>query len=479
MGKPGNGITSKRFVRNSLLLVSIEIIAKGLGVVFFAMVARFLGAKELGLYAFAMAVATFVALPTKFGYERLIQREVGRQPSDTQRYFWGIITVKVLVALTSWSLLFLVLMFFPKNDATVMALAAGFALVYSFMEFTNAFFRANQRPEIEMVVRLIFSIGNLGLGALVLYSGWRLTGVLSAQLVAVTLAVIIGAFSLVHISTKVRITWSWRVLWGYVVSAAPFAGILLALFLSNQTGVIILTPFVGKVDVGYFAAALRLFDPITLIPAAIMGAFLPMMSGFYIQSLGKFVRTLRFTMKYMFIIAVPLVILTSLLAHQIVIFLYRESFLPSAQALQILSAVILFSFWNYTSESVLVARNQERILLKLTWIIAGVHVAANLILIPKFSYLGACLAILATQAVYAVMLFVLQLRRYLNIFKLMQVIARPAVSATITALAVFLMRDQNLFLTMAVGLTIYVGTLFAVGAVNRAEFDFIHGAIKN
>ena len=181
----------------------------------------------------------------------------------------------------------------------------------------------------------------------------------------------------------------------------------------------------------------------------------------------------------MFIIAVPLVILTSLLAHQIVIFLYRESFLPSAQALQILSAVILFSFWNYTSESVLVARNQERILLKLTWIIAGVHVAANLILIPKFSYLGACLAILATQAVYAVMLFVLQLRRYLNIFKLMQVIARPAVSATITALAVFLMRDQNLFLTMAVGLTIYVGTLFAVGAVNRAEFDFIHGAIKN
>jgi O-antigen/teichoic acid export membrane protein len=479
MRQPGNGITPKRFVRNSLLLVTIEIIAKGLGVVFFAMVARFLGAKELGLYAFAMAVATFVALPTKFGYERLIQREVGRQPADTQRYFWGIITVKALVALTSWSILFLVLMFFPKNDATVMALAAGFALVYSFMEFTNAFFRANQRPEIEMVVRLIFSVGNLGLGALVLYSGWRLAGVLSAQLVAITLAVCVGALTLIHISTKVRITWSWRVLWGYVVSASPFAGILLALFLSNQTGVIILTPFAGKVDVGYFAAALRLFDPITLIPAAIMGAFLPMMSGLYIQSLGKFVRTLRFTMKYMFIIAVPLVILTSLLAHQIVIFLYRESFLPSAQALQILSAVILFSFWNYTSESVLVARNQERILLKLTWITAGIHVAANLILIPKFSYLGACLAILTTQAVYAVMLFVLQLRRYLNIFKLMQIIARPAVSATITALAVFLMRDQNLFLTMAVGLTIYVGTLFAVGAVNRAEFNFIQGAIKN
>ena len=140
-----------------------------------------------------------------------------------------------------------------------------------------------------------------------LYSGYRLTGVLSTQLVAVTLAVSVGALILVHISTKVKLTWNRRVLWGYVVSASPFAGILLALFLSNQIGIIILTPLAGKEDVGYFAAALRLFDPVTLIPAAIMGAFLPMMSGLHIQSLGKFVRTLRFTMKYMFILAVPLV----------------------------------------------------------------------------------------------------------------------------------------------------------------------------
>lgn len=479
MENPGNGITPKRFVRNSILLVTIEIVAKGLGVVFFVMVARFLGAKELGLYAFSLAVATFVALPTKFGFETIIQREVGRDPINTHRYFWGIITVKVLIAATSWGIFLLVLMFFPRSEFTVMAIAGGFALVYSFMEFTNAFFRANQRPEIEMVVRLVFSVGNLALGALVLYSGWRLTGVLSAQLVAVALAVTVGALILMHISTKVKLFWNRRILWGYVVNAAPFGGILLALFLSNQIGVIILTPWAGKEDVGYFAAALRLFDPVTLIPAAIMGAFLPMMSGLHIQSLGKFVRTLRFTMKFMFILAVPLVIITSILAHQIVVFLYRESFAPSAQALQILSAVIFFSFWNYTSESVLIARNQERILLKLTWMTACIHVAANLILILKFSYLGACLAILTTQVIYSIMLFILQMRRYLSIVKLIQIIARPALCAVITALAVFIMRNQYVLLSITAGLAVYMVTLFAFGAVKRSEFDFIHGNIKN
>jgi O-antigen/teichoic acid export membrane protein len=479
MENTGNGITPKRFVRNSILLVTIEIVAKGLGVVFFVMVARFLGAKELGLYAFSLAVATFIALPTKFGFETIIQRDVGRDPINTQRYFWGIITVKVLIAATSWGIFLLVLMFFPRSESTVMALAGGFALVYSFMEFTNAFFRANQKPEIEMVVRLVFSVGNLALGALVLYSGWRLTGVLSAQLVSVALAVTVGALILMHISTKVEITWNRRILWGYVMNAAPFGGILLALFLSNQIGVIILTPWAGKEDVGYFAAALRLFDPVTLIPAAIMGAFLPMMSGLHIQSLGKFVRTLRFTMKFMFILAVPLVIITSVLAHQIVIFLYRESFAPSAQALQILSAVIFFSFWNYTSESVLIARNQERILLKLTWMTACIHVAANLILIPTFSYLGACLAILTTQVIYSMMLFFLQIRRYLSIVKLIQIIARPALCAAITALAVFMMRNQYVLLSITAGLAVYMGTLLASGAVKRSEFDFIHGNIKN
>jgi O-antigen/teichoic acid export membrane protein len=471
-------ITPKKFVRNSLMLISIEILAKALGVVFFAMVARFLGAKDLGIYAFSMAIANFVTLPTKFGFETIIQREVGRNPTNTYRYFWGIISIKFLISLASWSTLLFILLLFSKNNLTVMLLAAGFTLTYSFMEFTNAFFRANQKPEIEMIVRVIFSIGNLALGALVLYWGWHLTGVISAQVTAVVLSVSVGILILLHISTKIKLTWNRHLLWGYIVSAAPFAGILVALFLSNQTGIIILTPFAGKEDVGYFAAAFRLYDPVTLIPTAVMGAFLPMMSGFYIKSLGKFVRTLRFTLKYMFIIAMPLVVIISILAHQIVIFLYRESFSPSAQALQILSAVILFSFWNYTSESVLVACNRERILLKLTWITAIIHVSTNLIFIPLFSYRGACLAILTTQGIYSIMLYIIQVRRYQKMTLFLKSLIKPVLCASIMAIIVFLMRNQSLFISSALGLIIYIIMLVVVGAVNRSEIDFLYSKIK-
>ena len=185
---------------------------------------------------------------------------------------------------------------------------------------------------------------------------------------------------------------------------------------SNQIGVIILTPLAGSEEVGYFAAAVRLFDALTLIPAAVMGAFLPLMSQLYVQTLGGFVRTLHFTVKIpVHPDGAPGGDDRSFWPPRIIVFLYRQAFAPSVPALQILSGALFFSFWNYASDNVLIARNRERPLLKLAWLTAGIHVTANLLFIAQFSYLGACWAILATQGLYSLILFQDLLRRYLSL----------------------------------------------------------------
>ena len=271
-------MNTRRFVRNSLLLVGIEMLAKTLGVVFFALVARFLGARELGLLAFATAVANFIVIPARFGFETVVQRDVGRNPAGTRAYFQGIGQLKGLISLAVMVIYVAALKIAGRGEVTVMVLVACFTLVYSFMEFVNAFFRANQRPELELAVRSFFSVSNLLLGLMVLYAGWRLAGVVSSQLLSVGLAVILGVGLLRGIAAPVKAQRDQQHPTKYLAAAAPFAGILVALYLSNQTGVLILTPWAGSVEVGYFAAAARLFDALTLIPAAVMGAFLPLMS---------------------------------------------------------------------------------------------------------------------------------------------------------------------------------------------------------
>ena len=208
--EPENGIimTTPRFVRNSVLLVAVEIITKTLGVVFFALIARFLGAGEVGLYAFALAVANFIVIPARFGFENLVQREVGREPANTRQYLWGVGVVKGLISLGILGLFCIALAVTGRKDLTILLLAAGFTLMFSFMEFLNAFFRANQRPEFELAVRLLFSLSNLLVGLLVLYAGWRLPGVLLVQLVNVAVAGIIGTLILARIAPPGRCVWN-------------------------------------------------------------------------------------------------------------------------------------------------------------------------------------------------------------------------------------------------------------------------------
>jgi len=472
-------MTTPRFVRNSVLLVAVEIIAKTLGVVFFALIARFLGAGEVGLYAFALAVANFVVIPARFGFENLVQREVGREPASTRQYLWGVGAVKGLISLGILGLFGIALAVTGGKDLTILLLAAGFTLMFSCMEFLNAFFRANQRPKFELMVRLLFSLSNLLLGLLVLYAGWRLRGVLLVQLINVAVTAIIAILILARIAPPGRWALNWQVLWGYVAAATPFAGILVSLYFSNQIGIIVLKLFTGTTEVGYFAAALRLFDSLTLIPAAIMGAFLPIMSRLYVRSVGGFARTLRFTVKYLFILSVPLVVILAILARPIVVFLYGESFLPSAPALQILSLPLLFSFWNYACTNVLIARNEEGPLLWLTWLTAGIHVTANLLLIAVFSYLGACLAILTTQGIFGIILYGLQLRRYLRVGSLIKLMASPVLSGTIMGLAVFLARDWNVFLSIFIGLVVYGGGVLALGTMSWEEMDRLHSVVAS
>lgn len=464
---------NNKFIRNSLLLISIELIAKGLGMLFFIFVARFLGARDLGLFAFAMAVANFIVIPAKFGFEDLVQREVSRKPAGTYYYFLNLGAVKGLISGLLLVFYLLGLLLWHSGDTAVMAMAAAFVMVYSFMEFINSFFRANQRAELELGVRLCFSVCNILLGIAILYAGYRLKGVLVTQLASIGVAVALALFTLQRVAAREEYDWEWGALWRQLAVAAPFAGILVALYLSNQIGVVILNFLSGKEDVGYFASAYRIFDALTLIPAAVTGAFLPVMSLYHVRSLGEFVRTLRFTLKYLFVLTAPLVVCTTLLAQPIIIFLYREAFAPSIPALQILGLSLIFSFWNFAAQSVLVARNLERLVLVSIWVVAGVHVAANFLLIPGFSFLGACWAVLVTQVIYCAILFAYLLQKYLSFRQLLGLIAIPALAAAVMGLAVYLMRQTPLMISILTGLLVYGGTLWVLGGVTSCDQNYL------
>jgi O-antigen/teichoic acid export membrane protein len=462
---------SPRLIRNSIFLLGIEIVTKLLGLIFFIFLARFLGAGELGLYAYAVTLANFFVLVPKFGFESLVQREVGRNHASAWQYFRALSTLKGILALLSLLALTGVAVFTlsPEEGQTVL-LVGCFVFTYSFLEFVDAFFRALERAEFEVLVRLWFSLANLTIGFYLLYSGRGLKAVVMGQLVSVLMAVLIALVILHRVVLLMSNRLSAKGLWLYFINATPFAGIVAALFFSNQMGILIVSFFTHKTEVGYLAAGLRLFDNLTLIPAAVMGAFLPVVSRYYRTSIGAFTTTVRLTLKYLFVFSAPLAVGMFCLAPQLTVFLFKDAFLPTARVLQILSLALIFSFWNYLGDNVLIARNQETKLLRLAWLGAGIHVATNLALIPHFSYLGACWATLLTQVFYFVILFG-YMRRYLDISGLIRLIWRPTLAAVVMGLGVLELRSLPIAIVILAGMIIYALMLLVTKTLTTKELQ--------
>jgi O-antigen/teichoic acid export membrane protein len=466
------------FVRNSIFLVSIELIAKLMGLVLFMLMARVLGAEAVGLYEGSLALVGFLALFVDFGFDRLVQRDLGRDTTLLYSHYREINIIKLAFSIVCILIIWLFLILRGDPDSTVVMIIAFFGFTLSFSTFNNALFRGIGKPEYEVGVRLIFSILNLCLGAIALYSGWGLLGVVGCQLFSIGFSLLIAFIIIERIAPKVGYSWKWGALKQHVKAAAPFAAMFIVLYFGNQVNVLLLALLTNKADVGYFAAARRLFDAFTLIPAAIVGAFLPTMSKLYCTSISRFTRTLRFTMKYMYVISIPIVVGTAVVAHPLIVFLFKEPFEPAAGAMQLLMLSLVFSFWNHAATALLIARNREGILI---WLFAGaavVHMAGNLILIPLLSYNGAALAVLVTQVVQLIIFHYATLRRYTSSLKLLLLIIGPTLCAGVMAAVVYFTLPFGLWVAIPAGIVVYPAALLVTKTAHQRDLQSLKRMLR-
>ncbi len=457
------------FVRNSIFLISIEVFAKFLGLILFLLMARVLGAEDIGLYESSLALAGIFVLAVDFGFDRLVQRDVGRDMTLLYSRYREINVIKLLFSIVSLLVIWVIVLLQGEPQSPLVMMIALFALIMSFSTFNNALFRGIGRPEYEVAVRLVFSLLNLGLGVLALYSGWGLLGVVSMQLISIGISIAAAFLIIEGVSHKIGYSYRWNALPRHVRHAAPFAALLVVLFFGNQVNIVMLAAMAERVDVGYFAAPRRLFDSLTLIPVAAVGSFLPVMSRLYCTSLGRFTRTLRFTLKYMFVISAPLVVGTILVARPLTLFLFKEQFEPSASALQLLMLALVFSFWNTTATALLIARNRESILIWLFAAGAAVHIVGNLVLIPLFSFNGAALAVAVTQAVQFLIFYFATFRRYTSSRKFAWMIAGPALCTALMAVAVYFVLPLGMWPAILVGVIIYPAALLITRSVDAGD----------
>ena len=233
----------------------------------------------------------------------------------------------------------------------------------------------------------------------------------------------------------------------------------------------------GDAVVGWYNAAYTLVLALKLIPRLFGQALFPAMAVFFISSRNSLKVAYEKSLRYLLILGLPIAVGTTLLAGRIIPLFYGEQFSNSIGALQILAWDILLFFLYYTLGNTLIAMNRQN-----QWAAAAVgcaviNVILNLILIPRFSYIGAGIATITAETfLFGVSFYFVS--RYLYRLPFHKIIAKPLIACSVMAVFIHFCGGLNLAALIISAALLYFALLYLMKGFTREDIDLFRQVIR-
>jgi len=307
-------------------------------------------------------------------------------------------TLKLLLTLCAVGVLLPISLLRP-NDTTFATFVLGLAVIgASFAEYFGYVFRGLRRVELDAALTLLLRLFVFAFGFASLLLRPSVNGVAVAYLIGNCLAALLGYIWLRRRFFKPALRTKRSANVALLRQALPLGGAILFSIVYTRTAVFLLDALSGSTAVGEYGVALRLTEPLALVPAALMAAVFPAIAHTLAQQGYAATRSLR--LKTIGLLALFGLLIAAggwLLGPWLIHFLYGNQYAGSTLALQILALAALPTFINYALTHFLVARRQQRLNLIFNAVIFVVNLLLCWWLIPRFGPGGAALAIVLSE----------------------------------------------------------------------------------
>ncbi|HYC20412.1 MAG TPA: flippase [Candidatus Bathyarchaeia archaeon] len=391
--------TARTIAKSSIVLLIGQIASLGIAAAYGIALARYLGVTGFGLLSTAIAFTTVFAPFTSLGLSTLATREVARDKSLASKYLGNLIIIEIALAGATFCLIALVAyaLRYPPETITLIYVLALSVACGGFTAIFYSLFQAFERMEYQSLGLI------LSTGATFLVVIWGITAGLGVVWFAFayfvgSLAVTI--YSLIIYSTKfsqphfeIDLKFWKRIL----PEALPFAlsGLFTTIYFYIDS--VLLSVMKGADAVGWYNAPYRLIMVLLFVPTVISTAVFPAMSRFHATANDSYRLIYKRYFKYMAIVSVPLGVGTTLLAGQIITLIFGVAYGNSVIALQILIWATVFIFLTAAFLRLFETSNRQMIVTKITAVGMIENVTLDLILIPRFSYVGTSIATAVTE----------------------------------------------------------------------------------
>jgi len=471
---------AKTIVKNVLYLFNAEIISRVFSLVLIIALSRFLGDIGLGKYSFAFAFVYMFVIFTDFGLSTYVIREVAKDKNKSDKYFNNLIGLKTFLLIIGMILSIVTILFIEKSLEVVIIVAlAAIAVLFEnlFLTFTTIFI-SHEKMEysswITVTERTLAMV--MGFGAL--FFGYGLKVFIITLILARVITFLATYLIIYKRFLKPKFEFNFK-FWGEMIKhAVPFWFTKIFTIIFTKTDTLMLSFMKGYAVVGWYNASLKLVEALYFIPRLITLAIFPAMSKLHLKSKELLNKLYKKSFYYIFTIALPTCIGVSLLADRFIYQIYKDQFLNSVPALQILVWILIFVFVNSVMGYLLNSINKQIMFTMSAGASAIINVILNYILISKHSYVGAASATLISQGINFIILYYLtsSYGYKLNILKLMY---KPIIAGICMAAALIYLSKYHLFMLIPIGVIVYFGILLLVKGISREEIELVKGMIYN
>jgi O-antigen/teichoic acid export membrane protein len=468
--------------KNILVLFVSQIASMGLGFFYLIISARYLGPELFGLLTFGLAFTGIFGLLLDLGLNNLAIRDVARDNSRANEYLSNITCIKLLAGVITFGLTAVAAHALGYSGETI-AVVYLLTLSTIFVAVTascNAMFQSFEKMEYQSVGAILGSLVLLT-GAIFLVA--RGAGVIAfAATYVITNALVLGYSFYIctqrfHLFKPEVDLDFW---WPTIRQALPFglSGVFVTIYFWIDS--LLLSLIQGNQAVGWYNAGYRLVFSLLFVSTVFSTAVFPAMSRFHVSARDSLKFMWKEFLRFMLILSIPVAVGTTLLAGRIITLVFGESYAPSVAVLQLLIWSLVLIFANATFVRLFESTNKQIVVTKITGLMVIVNVAINLVLIPKFSYVGASIAILITEFIALVLFFFLA-ERELYVHKkteLASIVLRIIGASAIMGLFIAYLQNLNLiFLIVSAGLLYFV-TLYIVKGIEKKDILLIKSIVQ-
>jgi O-antigen/teichoic acid export membrane protein len=233
----------------------------------------------------------------------------------------------------------------------------------------------------------------------------------------------------------------------------------------------------GDVSVGLYNAPYRLLTVISSLYGVYLTAVFPVMSRFHVESQDSLRFTYMRSLKYLIIIAVPLIFTVFTLAGPLIELIFSAKYLESVPALRVLIIATAFMFINGVSSSLLGSANRQITVTRITGVAALFNVTLNLALIPRFDFMGASAATVMTEALMT-LLFLRTVRDlgFGPAWRDLHVAWRILLPAA--ASIILLLLPLSILIRIPLALVAYIAGILLTGALDSVDRAVVRSIIR-